>query len=333
MAHQHETILRQWQMLRYIPRYPAKISARTLKERLDADGFVISKRTIERDLIQLSLSFPLFQDDRDKQYGWSWQKDAPSFDLPALSNNEALTMVMVEQHLTGLLPVSTTSILAPYFASAHKQLDANAQSNKFKSWIDKVRTVQPNQTLIAPSVNPEVQAIVSEALLSDKQLKIEYKNRDGETKQYKVHLLALVQRGGLTYLSVRINNFEDLRMLAMHRITSAEILNEATDRPNGFNIDDEIAKGSFDYGQGDLIKLKATFTNEAGKHLLETPLSDDQSVSSVSATHFDVEATVANTPQLMWWLLALGAGVEVKEPNDLRSAILETLKSAFDNYK
>jgi len=333
MAHQHETILRQWQMLRYIPRYPAKISARTLKERLDADGFVISKRTIERDLIQLSLSFPLFQDDRDKQYGWSWQKDAPSFDLPALSNNEALTMVMVEQHLTGLLPASTTSILAPYFVSAHKQLDANAQSNKFKSWVDKVRTVQPNQTLIAPSVNSEVQAIVSEALLSDKQLKIEYKNRDGDTKQYKVHLLAIVQRGGVTYMSVRINRFEDLRMLAMHRITSAVTLAEETVRPAGYDVDDEIAKGSFDYGLGNLIKLNATFTIEAGKHLLETPLSNDQSITALGDSHYAVTATVADTPQLKWWLLALGAGVEVKEPNDLRNAISGTLKKAYDNYK
>ncbi len=223
MAHQHETILRQWQMLRYIPRYPVKISARSLKERLDADGFIISKRTIERDLNQLSLSFPLAQDDTDKQYGWSWQKDAPSFDLPALSNNEALTMVMVEQHLTALLPTSTISVLAPYFISAHKQLDATSQSNKIKSWLNKVRTIQPTQTLIAPSVNPEIQATVSDALLSDKQLKIEYKNREGETKQYTVHLLALVQRGGVTYLSVRINNFEDLRILALHRISSAEI--------------------------------------------------------------------------------------------------------------
>jgi len=320
-------------MLRYIPRYPAKISARTLKERLDADGFVISKRTIERDLIQLSLSFPLFQDDSDKQYGWSWQKDAPSFDLPGLSNHEALTFVMVEQQLTKLLPSSTLAHLNPYFELAHNQLNNAIKTSKIKSWLSKIRTIQPNQMLIAPPVNQEIQQVITESLLQDRQIRINYKNREGQSKQYNVHPLALIQRGGVTYLSVQIDSFDDLRMLALHRISSAEMLNEGAKRPVDYDVDSEISKGSFDYGQGDLIKLRAIFTSESGKHLLETPLSTDQSIKPIGDTHFDVTATVANTPQLMWWLLALGAGVEVKEPKDLRKSIAKTLKKAHEQYQ
>ncbi|MGZ8967548.1 MAG: hypothetical protein ACXW1C_06525, partial [Gallionella sp.] len=102
-----DTLRRQWLMLHKIPRSPQKITARDLHESLMAEGFDVGKRTIERDLHSLSELFPLVLDDRDRPYGWSWLKDAPLFSLPGLSNAEALTLAMVEQHLNSLLPSST----------------------------------------------------------------------------------------------------------------------------------------------------------------------------------------------------------------------------------
>lgn len=330
---QHETLLRQWQMLRQIPRYPHKISARLLMEKLDAEGYVVSKRTVERDLISLSLTFPLAQDDSDKEYGWSWQKDAPAFDLPALSNTEALTMLMVEQHLAGLLPSTTLDVLKPYFLTAQKQLDLTSKSKKFKSWLSKVRTIQANQTLIPPNINPAVQATVYEALLLEKQLKIEYKNREGNLKSYRVHILGLVQRGSIVYLNVRINDFENLRMLALHRIQSTELLDDETIYPKGYDIDTEIINGSFDFGEGKAIKLMLKLSPEAAKHLFETPLSKDQQYQNLDDGCAVITAKVADTPQLTWWLLALGSEVEVLEPNELRLQISETLNRAANLYQ
>lgn len=330
---QKETLLRQWQMLRQIPRYPHKISARTLMERLASEGYIVSKRTVERDLISLSLTFPLAQDDRDREYGWSWQKDAPAFDLPALSNSEALTMLMVEQHLTGLLPSTTLNVLKPYFLSAQKQLDLTSKAKKIKSWLSKVRTVQPNQTLIPAEIDPQVQAIVYEALLSQKQIKVEYKNREGTLKNYRVHVLGLVQRGSIIYLNVRINDFENLRMLALHRIQSAELLNDATIYPKGYDIDSEMMSGSFDFGEGKTIQLLIKLTSEAAKHLFETPLSKDQKIQILEDEQVLITANLAYTPQLKWWLLALGSGVEVIEPIELRQEIKSSLQNTLKHYQ
>jgi predicted DNA-binding transcriptional regulator YafY len=331
MSHQHETILRQWQMLRYIPRFPGKITARILQTRLTSDGYVISKRTIERDLNHLSLTFPLVQDDRDKEYGWSWQKNAPSFDLPGLSNHEALTFVMVEQQLSNLLPSSTLSHLKPYFEMAHNQLNNAIKTSNIKSWLSKIRTIQPNQTLLAPEVNQDIQQVVTEALLQDKQIKIKYKNRDGATKEFSLHPMGLVQRGGVIYLNGLINDFTDLRMLALHRIIAAELLEDAIQKIPNYSLDEEIKKGFFDFGRGEFINLKAHFTFESGKHLLESPLSVDQKINVIE-DQLAIEASVPNTPQLLWWLLAFGDGVEVIEPSELRAKISETLKKATAQY-
>lgn len=335
MAQLHpDTLPRQWQMLRMIPRYPQKITAKSLHEKLQAEQFDVTKRTVERDLLTLSEMFPLVSDERDKPYGWSWSKDAPVFNLPGLSHNEALTLAMVEQHLNSLLPSSTLSQLQPYFKAARQHLSNIPQNERARSWLNKVRTVPPSQPLLPPGVKPAVQYTVYEALLVDKQLEIKYLKR-GEDKavEYRVHPLAAVQRGSITYLYCRISDYEDLRTLALHRIQSATVLDDTAKAPAGFSIDDEINSGKFGFGEGKQVRLEVIFYNGAGEHLFETPLSNDQTLTELEDGSIKLVATVADTPQLTWWLLGLGDGVEVVKPIALRQSIADTIARMQTRYK
>jgi len=51
-----------------------------------------------------------------------------------------------------------------------------------------------------------------------------------------------------------------------------------------------------------------------GKHLYETPLSDDKSITEIGDGRMMVKATVLNTEELRWWLLGFGRHVEVVSP-------------------
>ncbi len=332
MPSNNEILLRQWSMLRMIPRFPRKITAREMMECLQNESFSVAKRTIERDLQAMSTAFPIVADERDKPYGWSWQKDAPAFDLPGLGNNEALTMMMVEQHLVNLLPTTALNILEPYFKAARQHLN-HPLKKPTGTWLNKVRAVPANQPLLAPKIKAEVQQSVTDALLSEKQLQISYQSR-GETKSsdLRIHPLALVQRAGVVYLYVRFFDYEDTRILAMHRIESATLLSDPVNYPIGFNIDDEISKGRFGFGNGNMMKFKAKFTFECGQHLFETPLNKDQVIETLDNEYLMVSATVADAPQLRWWLLGLGCGVEVIEPIGLRAEVADTVQCMSKNY-
>ncbi|MDD3609477.1 MAG: WYL domain-containing protein, partial [Halothiobacillaceae bacterium] len=76
-----ETLLRQWAMLRFIPRAPRRIDTKTLQDKLSAAGYDINLRSIQRDLNKLSQVLPLVGDEHKPQ-GWSWQADAAVFDVP-----------------------------------------------------------------------------------------------------------------------------------------------------------------------------------------------------------------------------------------------------------
>lgn len=333
MPTNQDTLIRQWHMLYLVPRYPSKATVQSIRSALQGEGFEVTERTVQRDLNELSLVFPLAVDDREKPYGWSWQKDAPSFNLPGLAIPEALTLSLAQQHLTSLMPVSMMNHLKPYFDAAHQRLDSEPQPHRGRSWLDKVRTVPPTQPLIPPKVLPEVQAVITEALLHERQVEIQYRKR-GEKKDatYRIHPLALVQRGPMLYLYCRMFDYEDAVTLAMNRITGATLLDEAAIYPKCFSLDETVEAGIWGFGEGEMIAIELLFEPDYGEHLLETPLSKDQQVEELEGGRLKVTATVADTPQLRWWLMGFGAGVEVISPLNIRAELSAEYQKACSNY-
>lgn len=329
----HDTLLRQWQMLRLIPRFPAKITASDIRDRLAAGGYRVTKRTVERDLASLSDAFPLLSDEREKPFGWSWKKEAVPLDVPSLGNSEALAFTLIEQYLRGLLSHATLAQLAPYFRMAGQRLSALPKGSAIHAWPDKVRVVSPTQPLIPPKVDARVQRTVSDGLLFDRQLVIRYQKRgEAELKEYIAHPLAMVQRGAVTYFVATLFDYADVRLLALHRIRSADILEECARRPKDFDIDQYIAGGALGFGGGKLVRLEVIFYEPAAEHLYETPLSEDQVIAPFDDNRVKLTATVANTPQLEWWLMGFGDAVEVIKPSALRAGIKEMVAAMARNY-
>ena len=320
MTTNHLTLLRQWTMLRFVPRAPAKIAVKELQERLRDADFQVTTRTVQRDLVDLSSVFPLISDERDKPYGWSWQREASSFDLPGLSIPDALTLTLVEQHLRNQLPPTALDALQPQFRSAARVLAAMDPSVTSKAWLTKIRTIAPLQPLQAPSLDEDCQRTVYLALMKDFQLKLLYKKREAaEVIVYEVvHPLAVVQRGGIVYLVCTFADYDDVRQLALHRVQEASLIYEASRRSPDFDVDAYIASGAFGYRTGGPIVLRATFKGRVGDHLYETPLAPDQ-VLEVREDGVHLTATVAATRTLVFWLTGFGAQVEVHGPAKLRA--------------
>ena len=333
MTRDNQTLLRQWTMLRTIPRYPFKITASELTAKLVDEQFSVSKRTIERDLIELSLSFPLALDERSKPYGWSWSKEAPGFDLPGLSGHEALLLAMAEDYLKELLPSITNEVLSPHFNAAKRALKVQYNSKNISNWHSKIRSISANQPLISPKIPSEIQKVVSEGLLTEKQLNITYQKLGEEKVEvHRIHPLALVNRGNLSYLMATFYDYQDVRLLAMHRIKSAELLKDQAIIPRDFDLDLEIAKGRLSFGDGEMIELVLEFSREIGEYFLETPISENQ-VHIANEHKIIITATIANTPQLKWWIFGLGAGVKVVKPQKLKKQIKDEVNKMYSQYR
>lgn len=327
MASPIPAISRQWQILRCIPRYPKKITTKQIKSYLENTLLAIdnlSLRTIQRDLESLStMGFMLHCDDRDKPYGWSWHKDAPIFDIAGLNSAEAIVFALAEQYLTQIMPKSSLDVIEPHFSAARRILN-NADSHG--NWLEKVTVIPPNQPLIPPHILPEIQQTVSEALLLGRQLEIRYKKKASQSDElYIVHPFAVVQRGYVMYLSARLFNYPDIRILAMHRITAAHMQETPIDIPEDYSLEQQKETGVWQFGNGEKIKVDLQFYESKAIHLYETPLSEDQLIEVIGSDNKQhrVTATVADTPQLRWWILGFADGVEVIGPMSLRQEMTQ----------
>jgi len=327
-----ETYIRQWNMLRHIPRLPRKIEASRLLRLLEEDGYKVTKRTIERDLKSLASVFPLECDSREKPYGWSWfGKDV--MDIPSMDMSVALTFGLASQFLKPLLPRSSRKHLEPHFKQADKVLKNTEKSGQGK-WINKVRVIQRGQKLIPADVKSEILDIVYEALLTDKCLDIAYLKR-GDTKavKYEVNPLGLVFRDATVYMVSSLWGYDNVVQLVLHRIKSAKILEKKKHLPKGFNLDEYIESGEFSYKiTSKPIKLKVLFESTAALHVQETPLSKDQKEKVQDDGSVLVSATVLDTQELRWWLMSFGAQVKVVQPKGLRLEFKTIAKRLVKQY-
>lgn len=324
---------RQWHILTIMPRFPRTITPGEILSQLVSEGYEVDPRTIQRDLQFLSTKFPFFSDEREKPYHWCWSKDSPILSLPGLSNSEALTFTLVQQHLKPILPASILEQLNPFFKAASEKLET--LSGPIHSWLDKVRAIPPSQRLLKPIIDADIHLKLSEALLFDKQVKVTYQ-RSGEdrAREYTIHPLALVERQPTIYLVCTCNSEDGFKNWPLQRFKSAYILEEPCERPDDFNIDQhlESSKGLGFGGNGENIHLEAIFEKFSGNHLYDTPLSLDQTISELDDNHLKITATVSNTEQLRWWLLGFGERIEIIGPPELREMMAKTANEMYQIY-
>ncbi|XID74200.1 helix-turn-helix transcriptional regulator [Alkanindiges sp. WGS2144] len=321
------SLYRQWQILSKLPT-GKWIGTRQLQEQLQREGIDISIRTIQRDLNQIATRFPI-ESNKETPQGWRWQEDAPIQSLPHMNSSQAVTFMMVEDHLKHLLPPSLLDEMRPWFDLARRSL--SSEHNNVRQWINRVRIVPATQPLIPPPVDARAQQSIYEALLQDRQLRVSYKARthQGEDKIYTLNPLALVQRGAIIYLICTRHDKPDIRQFALHRFSQATVLDTRSMHPVDFNIDDYLASGALGFVSHNHQTVEPAFIEllfhpKAGQSFFESRLSEDQTIEKLDSGEVRVTATVPLTAQLVWWLRAYGKLLIDVKPKSLAEEVYET---------
>ncbi|WP_019895106.1 helix-turn-helix transcriptional regulator [Hydrogenovibrio halophilus] len=332
----NDTCYRKIQTLRALPKAPARKSVSDVFKDLKHQGFEIDRRSLQRDLKALARLFPIENDGNKDIPGWCWQKDAEKFELPEMSPSVALSFRMVKLFLERFMPPSTMTELGSYFDYADRILNS-LPNNQLSDWTQKVRYVSRTQPLHSPEIDPQILSSVYEALLSDRQIKAHYKPRGGDPRDYVINPLGLVVVDQVMYLVCTLWEYEDVKQFALHRFRGVELSENPVNELDGFDLDDYVRQGHFEYvvEQEEWITLQLKISAGLYPHLVESRLSTDQVIEQREGDYF-LKASVQNTNQLRWWLMGLGAEVEVLQPNALRSELIKNsqkLSSIYQSFK
>lgn len=299
-----ETAILLIELLRRIPR-GRKVTAAELHRQLKDAGFERELRTIQRQLEMLSEHFEIERDDRSKPYGYRWLERAKGLALPNLTPQESLLLGLAEEHLKNILPARLMSSMEGFFTQARRNLAPDSNAKLEREWASKVRVVATTLPQLPPKIVSGVFETVSDALYHNCWLKISYKNANGILREAEVMPLGLAQQGPRLYLVCRYAGYDNERSLALHRVLSAEATTRNFKRPSNFDLKKYDDDGRFSFGSGKKIQIRFRMKKNAGKHLLESPLSADQKITEHD-DHFEITATVVESLILEKWLRGYG---------------------------
>lgn len=333
MSDAKDTLLRQLALLRLIPREPQRRATSTLLEKLREQGFSVSQRTLQRDLVNLSGPFALLCDAQPAGNRWSYMRDAP-LDLSAMDTPTALALYLAESHLQSLLPQIVLDQLAPQFNRARHHLDG-LQHNDLAHWARRVRAIPNGKALLPAEINPVVWREVSTALMERRQLQIIYISRSkSEHKVLTLHPAGLVSRHSISYLIATANGYSDLRQYALHRIEMAETLDKSARESEPLDIDRYIQNGGFNNpGTVAETELVADVSPQIAWLLGETPLSAEQELEPLPNSDWQrLRAKVPMDQETLWWLFGLGENVRVHAPLSWTDAIKKRISKQRELY-
>jgi predicted DNA-binding transcriptional regulator YafY len=138
---------------------------------------------------------------------------------------------------------------------------------------------------------------------------------------------------GLIYLVGAFKENDFPRQFLLHRMVSVEVQAERATAPTGFTLKGYVASKEFAYPITDKrIKLKALFEEHVATYLWETPLDASQKLTCRRDGRILLEAEVADTVQLRYWLKGFGENVEVGGPKKLRAEFAEMASVLADRY-
>ncbi len=329
---------RHWHMLRLVPRAPRKVDAATLQSQLEARGFYVDRRSIQRDLVKLSGHFALVVDERSKPFGWSWALDATPFDIPGMDLHTALAFNLAGEHLNRLLPHATFDHLRPHFERARHVLD-NLSNNELADWRSSVRVLPSGQPMAPPEIDPDILEAVHDGLLHRRQLQVTYQPRGKfEAKTYTANPLALVYRDKIAYLVCALFDYDNCVQLAVHRLHAISQTGEPVRVPPSWQLDAYIEAGEFGVRMGKApLQLVLRLRETVLVGLIETPLSTDQEFEPCGVIPYPqwstLRATVADTAQLRTWLRSHGSACEVMAPAHLRLEFAEEAQATAKLYE
>lgn len=324
------SLARQWELLKILPARSEGKSAAEIREELSEAGYSISKRQVERDLLDLQEFFGLECNDDRMPYKWRWSFERP-LDFPAITLAEALSLVVVEETLKPLLPISIQRALQPKFLQAHSQLVMMSKKSPTARWVKKVKTVPTALPLLPPVINEQVLEEIQTSLLLDEQISAVYQGNSEKVLELCLHPLGLVTQGSVVYLVATANDYLDIRLYALHRFKKTSRTFEKSKSPKGFSLDRYIEEGGLQFGEGVEIDLVASISDDLARILMETPIAVNQ-VIKAKGDQWQINATLFDTWQLRWWILSKGHSIKVLKPAGLVKKIVETVKKTAELY-
>ena len=331
---------RLFALLQCIPRLPDAISPRYLAQRV-SDRFEIdaylpievsadtAKKRMQRDLAHLQqlLGPEVLHCDRTQR-----QRPLYALDADLVLPGQDPDLAVIWQTLSQLGALAAPPVVVNDAERRTKRAARHLTSAQ-GHWQDKVRLRSRLWLPEPPEIDRTVLRTVQQALFEDRQLLLGYMPRGtSEAKTYGyLHPLMLLIRDGVVYLVAR--HEQTVKQFALHRMCSVKVLPDPCHR-HAFHPDEWLAAHADPGDEPGLLRWVLRVSDDLADHLCEQPVGTSDQWSECDASGRRTLITqMPYSERLVWWLLGLGANIEVTEPVEVRDEMRQRLEQALSHYQ
>jgi predicted DNA-binding transcriptional regulator YafY len=313
----NDQVTRQWFLLQALQK-PGGATIEELARSLPKD-YACHLRTIRRDLQALEARFPLYTDRGDGQV--RWKLVAGFTRVPALqfSATELMALIFTRALVRPLegtpIKESIDSALRKVSAAlpaAAEEFVANLQG-WFSAGIGPHKVYREHREKIDQ---------LARAITKKRTVEMRYYSaaRDQATRR-KVDPYHIWYAAGALYLIAYCHVRRDVRLFAVDRILALTITNLPCQMPLGFNVEEYVRDALAVMRGGEQIEVELRFDRKTSAWARDRIWHPSQKAALGKDGDLTLELQVADTPELLGWILSFGTGVRILRPASLRSRL------------
>lgn len=316
----NDQVTRQWHLLQ---RLSSAKHGLTLAQLVDAIPPDLTRhpRTVRRDLAALESShFPLLTERVGGEVRWRLLDGFRNVPGLRLSPTELMALAFSRQLL---IPLQGT-LIAASLNSALTKINAAipAEASDYVQRLDQWFSVG-----LGPHKNyrqhREAIDLLSQAIANRRTVQMRYFSAGrNATNRREVDPYRLRYVDGGLYLIAYCHWRKDVRMFAVERIKSITPTDHPYQMPLHFDIDAYV-EDALVVMRGERLTVELQFDKATAAWVKDRVWHPSQQLTPVKGGQLLMTLQVADTRELLGWILSFGGGVNVVRPDSLRAAVVK----------
>ena len=322
----NDQVTRQWHLLRRLEGSPG-LTLQELAQGLPND-FPKHLRTVRRDLAALErVGFPLLTERAIGQTRWKLLDGFRRLPALGFAPSELMALVFSRDLLRPLQGTYVHSALDSALGKASAALPPSGLN--FVRQMSEFLSVRfgPHKTYRA---HHEIVDRTSRAIADRRTVQMRYLSASrGKIGRREVDPYHLWYAAGGLYLIGYCHRRRDVRMFAVERIRSLTITDHPYQLPLGFDVEAYV-QDALVVMRGRQIAVELVFDRATAAWSRDRVWHPSQQITPLRDGRLRMTLRVADTRELVGWILSFGRGVRVVRPLTLRDRIKEEARKVAE---
>ena len=283
-------------------------------------------RTIRRDLEALESVVPLVTEQRGRQTLWRLMEGYRNVPPLALLPTELMALVFSRELLK---PLDGTAIKTSLDSALNKAATAlppegttyvQQMQKSFAVGLGPHKTYRQHQQTIDQ---------LTRAIAQSRTIQMRYYSASRDvTNRREADPYRLWYTDGALYLIAHCHRHREVRMFAVDRILSLTITNQPCQLPLSFDFDTYV-RDALVVMRGKPIEVELLFDRQTAAWVKDRQWHQSQQCAVHKDGRLTLRLQVADTRELVGWVLHFGSGVRVIGPLTLREKVQEEARKIF----